>query len=69
MNQTLIKVYDPEQLLTCNPSSVSQLARMDFTAYQIRCEVHKLAVLENENLILFSLLYDKFYHKSDYKEM
>lgn len=69
MKQTLIKVYDPEYLLFDSSQRVHQLVRMDFQSYLVKYELHKLSVLENENLILFSLLYDKCDYELNEKEL
>lgn len=42
---------------------------MDFQSYMVKYELHKLSVLENENLILFSLLYDKCDYELNEKEL
>ena len=55
----MIKVYNPELLISDAHDKLTQLVRDDFKPFILRCEQHKLCVLENENLILFSLLFDK----------
>ncbi|CAK77558.1 unnamed protein product (macronuclear) [Paramecium tetraurelia] len=55
----MIKVYNPELLISNASDKLTQLVRDDFKPFILRCEQHKLCVLENENLILFSLLFDK----------
>lgn len=47
MNSTLVKVYDPEYLIYTSSEKIKILARDDFKPYTVKCEMHKISVLEN----------------------
>jgi hypothetical protein len=66
MAQAQVKIHNIDHLIYDSADKMNHVIKEDFQPYSIKCEIHRMVILENQNMTLCSLLFDtSFYEYND----